>query len=105
MTGTSPPLAPFGGAAFIKPAEAAAYLGMSVRSVEYLVAEGKLRKVYPKQRMARITVESLLSYREAVEAGTPPRLWTQPGKPTTAPAPAPKRKPGLLSRWGLGGND
>lgn len=103
MTGTAQPALPFGGAAFVKDQEAAQYLGLSVRSVRYLVTDGKLRRVYPRERSARITVESLLAYREAIEAGKAPRIWNQPGNPHTAPAPAtPQKKAGLLSRWGLG---
>lgn len=109
MTGTLDTPAPFGGAAFVKDAEAAAYLSLSPRSVRYLVAESKLRRVYPKPRTARVTVESLLAYREAVEAGKPPRTWAQPGNPhTVIPEPEPQGQPqrrgGLLSRWGLGGS-
>lgn len=106
MTGTAQSAPPFGGAAFVKDPEAAQYLGLSVRSVRYLVADGKLKRVYPRERSARITVESLLSYREAIEAGRPPRIWTQPGNlHTAAPTPEaqPQKRGGLLARWGLGG--
>lgn len=95
--------------AFVTDAQAAAYLGVSIRSARYLVEEGKLKRVYPRPRAARITAESLTGYRQAIEEGRPPRIWTQPGNvhtpapaPEPAPAPAPKR--GLLARWGLGGD-
>lgn len=101
---------PFGGAAFIRDKEAAAYLGLCVRSVAYLVTDGKLKRVYPKPRAARLTAESVLAYREAIEEGRPPRIWTQPGnvhdqqQPAPTPEPQPEKKRGLLSRWGLGGD-
>lgn len=107
MTGTAQPAPPFGGAAFVKDPEAAQYLGLSTRSVRYLVTDGLLKRVYPRERAARITVESLLAYREAIEQGKAPRLWSQPGNPhTTAPKPEaqPQKRGGLLSRWGLGGS-
>ena len=92
--------------AFVRDSEAARYLGLSLTSVYYLVTEGKLKRVYPRPRAARITVESLTMYREAVEAGQPPRIWTQPGNPHTAPkaapTPEPEKKKGILGRWGIG---
>ncbi len=108
MTSTSPAPLPFGGAAFVKDSDAALYLGLGVRSIRYLVTEGKLRRVYPKPRAARLTSESVTAYREAIEQGKPPRTWIQPGNPHTTssrqpePKLEPQKKPGLLSRWGLG---
>lgn len=96
-------LFPLGGAAFVTTQEAAAYLGLCIRSIGNLVSEDKLRKVYPRPRSARITVESLTAYREAVEAGRFPPRWTQPGNPHTAtPEPEPQAQPqkkGFLNRW------
>lgn len=106
----APSALPFGGAAFIRDKEAATYLGLCVRSVAYLVTDGKLKRVYPKPRAARLTAESVVEYRTAIEEGRQPRIWTQPGNPHTpapaapAPAPEPEKKKGLLSRWGLGGD-
>lgn len=102
MSGSPAVSLPFGGAAFVKDQEAAAYLGLSVRSVRYLVTDGKLRRVYPRPRAARVTAESLTAYREAIEAGKAPTIWSQPGNPHSAPKIAPERKAGLLARWGLG---
>lgn len=96
--------------AFVTDAQAAAYLGLSIRSARYLVEEGKLKRVYPRPRAARITAESLTGYRQAIEEGRPPKIWTQPGnvhdqqQPAPTPEPQPEKKRGLLSRWGLGGD-
>jgi excisionase family DNA binding protein len=93
--------------AFVKDAEAAEYLGLSTRSIYGLAKEGKLKRVYPRARAARITSESLRAYREAVDAGKAPPRWEQPAnlyEQTPAPAPEPQKKQGLLSRWGLTGN-
>ena len=107
---SAPPPADLSAVAFVTDAQAAAYLGVSIRAVRYLVEEGKLKRVYPRPRSARITAESLTEYRRAIEEGRPPRIWTQPGNvhtpapaPEPAPAPAPEKKRGLF-RWGLGGD-
>ncbi|TSA79643.1 helix-turn-helix domain-containing protein [Deinococcus detaillensis] len=93
--------------AFVTDAQAAAYLGLSIRSARYLASEGKLKRVYPRPRAARVTTESLHAYRQAIENGTAPRIWSQPGNPHTQVAPAPEPEPkkkGLLERWGIGGD-
>ncbi|MFD2610782.1 hypothetical protein ACFSR9_15275 [Deinococcus taklimakanensis] len=106
VTSALPP-ADLSAVAFVTDAQAAAYLGVSIRSARYLVAEGKLRRVYPRPRAARVTAQSLLEYRAAIEEGRAPKIWTQPGnvhdQAQAAPAPEPEKKKGILSRWGLGG--
>lgn len=107
MTSAPPPV-DLNTVAFVRDAQAAAYLGVSIRTIGYLATEGKLRRVYPRPRAARITAESLTIYRQAIENGTMPKIWSQPGNPHTqtppAPEPEPKKK-GLLGRWGIGGID
>ncbi|MGM8838506.1 helix-turn-helix transcriptional regulator [Thermus sp. 93170] len=51
--------------------EVARALGLSRRTVFKLVAEGKLRRVHPTPRSARITRESLLAFLRSLEEERP----------------------------------
>lgn len=87
--------------AFVRDSEAAAYLGLSVRSVQYLIEEGQLKRVYPRPRAARVTVESLTAYRAKVEAGQAAGAVKAAQVKAESEAKEQKRA-GLLGKWGLG---
>lgn len=103
MTGTAQPALPFGGAAFVKDQEAAQYLGLSVRSVRYLVTDGKLRRVYPRERSARITVESLLATGKPSRRGKHPESGPSRGiRIPPRPRQRRRRRPGCCRAGGWG---
>ncbi|MFN4071430.1 MAG: helix-turn-helix domain-containing protein [Thermus caldifontis] len=59
---------PLGGKLLLTVNEVARALGLSRRTVYRLVEEGKLKKVHPTPRSARITRESLEAFLRSLEA-------------------------------------
>ena len=58
--------------------EAGEHLALSRATVYRLIDEGQLERVYPRQKAARITRESLAALLE--KARTPGAVWTEPKK-------------------------
>lgn len=89
--------------------EAGEHLALSRATVYRLIDEGQLERVYPRQKAARITRESLNTLLE--KAKTPGAVATSIEQNTQAKAQAAKvaeqqhqeqQKKSIADRWGLG---
>lgn len=90
--------------------EACEVLALSKSSVQRLINEGQLTRVYPRPRSSRITRESLAAHLAKSSDRAAVRAAATTGQQAQAQARAvveqevrQEKKKGILSRWGLGG--